>query len=425
MSRRAAAVLLAVIAALFACGGLGAGVAAAGTQPGEESVRGVLRHERQPVADVEITVSQGDREIGTATSDERGLWEVPVPGPGEYQVRIDTETLPEGVELRFEDRSTLTVQVSGSQQRAVLFALGESTRQVEGRLSRAFQLTAEGLRFGLILALGAVGLSLVFGTTGLTNFAHGELITLGALVAYLLNVTFHVPFVAAAVITVIACGFAGWLLDVGLWSRLRRGGTGLIAMMIVSIGLAILLRYLFLYLFGGSTRSYAQYAAQRGLDLGVVTFRPVDLVSMAIATVCLIAVGIALLRTRLGKATRAVADNPALAAASGIDVERIIQIVWIGGSALAALAGLLLGLVQGVNFQLGFQVLLLVFAAVTLGGLGTAFGALVGSLVVGLFIQLSTLWIPPELKNVGALAVLIVILLVRPQGILGRAERVG
>ncbi len=101
MSRRAAAVLLAVVAALFACGGLGAGVAAAGAQPGEESVRGVLRHERQPVPDVEITVSQGDREIGTATSNERGLWEVPVPGPGEYQVRIDTETLPEGVELRF------------------------------------------------------------------------------------------------------------------------------------------------------------------------------------------------------------------------------------------------------------------------------------------------------------------------------------
>jgi branched-chain amino acid transport system permease protein len=146
---------------------------------------------------------------------------------------------------------------------------------------------------------------------------------------------------------------------------------------------------------------------------------------MGIAVVMLGLVAYALLRTRLGKATRAVADNPALAAASGIDVDRVIRVVWIAGSALAGLAGILLGLSQGVNFQMGFQILLLIFAAVTLGGLGTAFGALVGSLVVGLFVTVSTLWIPSELKNVGALGILILILLVRPQGILGRAQRVG
>jgi len=99
--------------------------------------------------------------------------------------------------------------------------------------------------------------------------------------------------------------------------------------------------------------------------------------------------------------------------------------VWTVGALLAGLAGVLLGISQQVNYQMGFQILLLVFAAVTLGGLGTAFGALVGSLVVGVFIQVSTLVVPPELKNVGALAVLVVILLIRPQGILGRAERVG
>jgi branched-chain amino acid transport system permease protein len=120
-----------------------------------------------------------------------------------------------------------------------------------------------------------------------------------------------------------------------------------------------------------------------------------------------------------------VSDNPALAAASGIDVDRVIRVVWISGAVLAGLAGILLGLAQGINFQMGFQILLLIFAAVTLGGLGTAYGALVGSIVVGLFISVSTLWIPVELKNVGALGILIVILLVRPQGILGRAQRVG
>ncbi len=132
-----------------------------------------------------------------------------------------------------------------------------------------------------------------------------------------------------------------------------------------------------------------------------------------------------LLRTRIGKATRAVADNPALAAASGIDVERVINTVWVIGAALAAFGGILLGMNQRVGWQMGFQILLLIFAGVTVGGLGTAFGALVGCLLVGLVIQLSTLFVPTELKSVGALVILILVLLVRPQGILGRRERIG
>jgi branched-chain amino acid transport system permease protein len=133
----------------------------------------------------------------------------------------------------------------------------------------------------------------------------------------------------------------------------------------------------------------------------------------------------ALSTTRLGKATRAVSDNPALASASGIDVNLVIRVVWIGGAALAGLGGVLIGLSQQVEYQMGFKTLLLVFAAVILGGLGTIWGSIVGAMLVGLFIQLSTLVIPIELQNAGVLAVLIVVLLVRPQGILGRRERVG
>ena len=103
----------------------------------------------------------------------------------------------------------------------------------------------------------------------------------------------------------------------------------------------------------------------------------------------------------------------------------MISVVWIGGAALAGLSGILLGLTQGFNYQLGFKTLLLVFAAVTLGGLGTIWGAIVGSFVIGIFIEVSTLFIPAELKYVGALVVLILVLLVRPQGILGRRERIG
>jgi branched-chain amino acid transport system permease protein len=127
----------------------------------------------------------------------------------------------------------------------------------------------------------------------------------------------------------------------------------------------------------------------------------------------------------MGKASRAVADNPALASASGIDVQKVLRAVWILGAALAGYAGVIVTVNQGVSFLMGQDMLLLIFAAVTLGGLGTANGALVGSLIFGLFVQLSTLFIPTELKYVGALVVLILILIVRPQGILGRTERIG
>ncbi|MBA2559497.1 MAG: branched-chain amino acid ABC transporter permease, partial [Propionibacteriales bacterium] len=156
-----------------------------------------------------------------------------------------------------------------------------------------------------------------------------------------------------------------------------------------------------------------------------VLITPKDLLVSLVAIIVLVLVTLALQKTRIGKATRAVADNPALASSSGINVDYVISIVWIGGAALAGLSGFLLGMTQGFDFQLGFKILLLVFAAVTLGGLGTIWGALLGSLVVGIFIEVSTLVIPAELKFAGALAVLIVVLLVRPQGLLGRAERVG
>ena len=134
---------------------------------------------------------------------------------------------------------------------------------------------------------------------------------------------------------------------------------------------------------------------------------------------------VALQRTKLGKATRAVADNTALASATGINVDRVISVVWIVGAMLAGLSGVLFGMTQGFDYQLGFKLLLLVFAATVLGGLGTASGAIVGAIVIGLFVEVSTLFVPPELKFVGGLVVLIVVLLIRPQGLLGKAQRVG
>lgn len=391
-----------------------------------EGVRGsIIDEDDEPVEGAQITVSDAAGEtVGTATTGPDGVFQLEVPGPGDYSATIDDETLGDFT-LRNPDRATLEFPIREGQQRTLLFPLGEGDREVGSTLGRALQLLVEGVKFGLIIAMASVGLSLIFGTTGLINFAHGEMVTFGALVGWFVNVNLGLHFIPATVVAVLTGGLAGAALDKGLWRPLRRRGTGLIALLVISIGLGLLLRYLFLYQFGGNTRPFAQYAVQRAIDLGPVAIAPKDIISILLSLAVLAAVGLALMRTKAGKAMRAVADNPDLAASSGIDVERVILLVWFFGGGLAALGGVLLGLTEQVSWQMGVQLLLLMFAGVILGGLGTAFGALVGSFVVGVFIQLSTLVVAPELKNVGALVILILILLVRPQGLLGQPERLG
>jgi branched-chain amino acid transport system permease protein len=290
---------------------------------------------------------------------------------------------------------------------------------------KALRLTVEGIRFGLVIAMCAIGLSLIFGTTGLVNFAHGEMVTFGALMAYLFNQTLGWHLLIAAPLAVLCGAALGGVLDKGLWQPLRERNTGLVAMLVVSIGVGILMRNMFQYQFGGGARPYKDFQLQKGIDIGPVSIVPRDLVIMGLSVLVLVAVASFLQYTRVGKAMRAVSDDKDLAESSGIDVERIILFVWVVGGGLAAAGGIFQALDQQVNFQFGFQLLLLMFAGVTLGGLGTAYGALVGSLIIGLFVQLSTLVVDAEFKNSGALLVLILVLIVRPQGILGQSERVG
>ena len=192
-------------------------------------------------------------------------------------------------------------------------------------------------------------------------------------------------------------------------------------MMIVSIGLSLFLRNLFQYFAGAQSQNYSQYSAVTPWEIGPLLITPKEIVVFVLAMGVLLVTTALLQYTRVGKATRAVADNPALSSATGINVERVISIVWIGGAALAGLSGALLGLTQGFDYQIGFKLLLLVFAAVVLGGLGTIWGAIVGAFIIGLFTELTTLFVPAEFKFVGALLMLILVLLVRPQGLLGRA----
>jgi branched-chain amino acid transport system permease protein len=382
-----------------------------------------------PAEGVEFTVEEvGGGEVGTGATDADGVFQLEVPGPGEYTVTIDPETVPEGVEMVDPDTLVRTVEVSPQETQRVLFALqeegAESTRQQTSDWERFLQLLVEGIKFGLVIAMMAVGLSLIFGTTGLTNFSHGELVVLGTvLVWYFNDWGLWLPF-AAVIGMVLMFGF-GAGFDRGLWRPLRRRGTSLISMLVVSIGISLLMRYLILYVFRGRPKAFLDYAVQEPYEWGPITIVPKDLWGIAISVIVLTGVGLVLTRTRIGKAIRAVADNPDLARSSGIDVDRVILVVWGAGASLATLGGVLFATNELVDWQFGFKLLLLMFAGVTLGGLGTAFGAFVGSLIVGIIIQVSTLWISPELKNVSALVLLILILVVRPQGIFGQRERIG
>jgi neutral amino acid transport system permease protein len=380
----------------------------------------------QPLEGIGISIAGPEGFSADVTTDSLGAWEVLVPTKGTYSATINEGDLPEGQALTDPTKGTAKANVfmPGVELR-LLFPIGPGVKKAT-LLERSAQLTVDGLILGLIIALAALGLNLIFGTTGLTNFAHGEILTLGGLLIYYFSAIAKLPVIVAAPIAVVLSAFiSGFLQDRYLWKPLRKRGTGLIAMLVVSIGFAIFLRYFFLFLFGGDTRQLPQYAGQAGLELGLVNITPKSILTTVIGIGFIVLATLWLLRTRMGKASRAVADNPALASASGIDVQKVIQAVWILGAALAGYAGVVVTLNQGVSFLMGQDMLLLIFAAVTLGGLGTANGALVGSLIIGLFVQLSTLFIPTELKYVGALVVLILILIVRPQGILGRKERIG
>lgn len=389
-----------------------------------ERVRGQLRFEGEGVAGVEIDVTLDGEHIGTGVSDEDGEWAVDVPGPATYGVAINVESLPEDVGLRDPERTELEIRIGEGATATALFALGEREEAGSLLFQRVAQSTVNGLKFGLIIAMTAIGLSLIFGTTGLINFAHGDLVSLGAFITLFLNSLGLHLILAGLIAVAIGAAFAGGI-DRTIWRPLRQRKTGLISMLVISIGLAFVIRHVILFQFGGSRRPFRQYALQRAIEIGPIRLQPVEIWVMGLSVLILVGVGLLLTRTRLGKGMRAVADNRDLAESSGINVEWVILTVWILGGALTTVGGIFLGTIETVHYLMGFHLLLLMFAGVILGGLGTAYGAMLGSILVGLVSEVSTVWFSSQIKYVWALLVLILILLVRPQGLLGQRERVG
>jgi len=385
-------------------------------------IAGTLRTEKGVLPDVKITITGPDGQPMEATTGDDGRWNVQVAQEGKYTVEIDESSLPDDLNTT----GKVTVQAKFGKTAPALIPVRTADYQAsESFLNHLLQSGVNGLRLGLLLALASVGLSLIYGTTGLSNFAHAEQVGLGGILGYYLVNLHGLNLWVGGLLVMVLCGFTGWFQDRVMWQPLRRRGLGLTQLMIVTIGLSLAMQYAFQFFVGARTvRVVKDNPSVR--SVGPITMTNQSFVAMAIAIVVLAAVGYALLRTRIGRATRAVSDNPALAAASGIAVERIVRIVWTLGAGLAALGGVLLGLYfNATAWNMGAAILLLMFAAVTLGGLGTAFGALAGSIVIGVVSEMSSLVIPSDLRYAGALVILILVLLFRPQGILGRAERIG
>ncbi|GAB3717051.1 branched-chain amino acid ABC transporter permease [Nocardiopsis nanhaiensis] len=520
MRTRLVTVLLALITAFLVI----PGAVATADEQGGESLHGQIGQpddRDQGVEGIQITVFEGDDEIDAVETDSDGNWEVELPGPGDYRVVVDQESVPSEFAVRETELladGEAEIEVGTDEQRPLIIALedpaepddavedeaspddeavededdgspadeGVEVEGVTGGFGERFvQLTAAGLLFGLVIAISAIGLSLIFGTTQVINFSHGDMVTFGAMMALLFStgaagmgnsllaifaglgiavllgaflegklnrttliilqwssifggialatlmgvlgddIGWRVPLWAAAGIAVVMGAVLGGTMERYLWRPLRRRNVALIQMFIVSIGLALVLRHVLLVLFGANRTRYAGYQVQDLVHIGPVSMPPRDLVIMAVATAVLVLVACLLQFTRIGKAMRAVSDNRDLAESSGIDVDRVTLYVWFLGGGLASLGGVLFGLNQVVDYEMGFRLLLLMFAAVILGGLGTAYGAMVGGIAVGLVAMLSTLWFPTQLMEAWALALMILMLLVRPQGLLGRRERVG
>ena len=330
-----------------------------------------------------------------------------------YTVKLDESTLPEGTEPDDARAARSTINLDNdrpSRSRSATPAPAAPASSTE-----ALQLAVGGIVFSVLLAMAALGLSMIFGTTGLTNFAHGELITFGALVAFVVDqlpgtITIggtNITVIVAVIVAFVVSGAFGWLNDAALWRPLRRRGTGLIAMMIVSIGLSIFLRNIYQYFAGAQTQQLLAVlgASRPGRSARSCSRRRRSSSSLLGARWSSSRRTRLLQCTRLGKATRAVADNPALAVGDRhqrrpghhhrLDRRR---------GARRPRRARCSGMTQGFDYQLGFKLLLLVFAAVVLGGLGTIWGAIVGAFIIGLFIELSTLFVPAELKFVGALS---------------------
>ncbi|MEQ1942060.1 branched-chain amino acid ABC transporter permease [Mesorhizobium sp. VNQ89] len=300
------------------------------------------------------------------------------------------------------------------------------------------QALMDGLIAGSMIGLGAVGITLTYSILRFANFAHGELIAWGAYIAFAVAAALGMlsgalttpigPFsfgwalVIATIVAVMLNGGLALLVDALLFGRLRSQKSAIIIMVMASFGAALTLRSLLEFIFTAQPLYFSK-ALQIALPLGGgIRATPDQLLSLGVAALLVVAVHLLLSRTPIGRAMRAVSENPQLAGVAGIDVRRVIRVVWLLGAALACVAGISAGLLVQIRPQMGLDLLLPLFAAAILGGIGSVPGAMIAGLIVGLSEALAVQFIGAEWRAAVAFVILVLVLLFRPQGLFGRAQ---
>ncbi len=276
------------------------------------------------------------------------------------------------------------------------------------------QLVIYGIVLGSIISLGAIGVSLIFSILRFAHFAHGDLMTLGAYFALVGVAGMHVPMVAVFLPALIATAVVAIGIDWLLYRHLRQSHP--IIMLISSVGTALMLRSLIQIIWGPDNQIYESGIQMpvRLLGLGI---KP-DQITIVLGTIVLVTLlHLFLHKTKMGKAMRAMADNMDLAKISGIHTEKVIFWTWIIAALLAAAGGIFLGIDTRLNPIMGWRLLLPVFAACILGGIGSFWGAILGGYIIGITQELSTLFISPAYKPAVAFAIMVVMLVVMPRGI--------
>jgi neutral amino acid transport system permease protein len=277
------------------------------------------------------------------------------------------------------------------------------------------QLLFNGIAVGSVIALAAVGLTLTMGILRLSNFAHGDFMTLGAYLTWVINhsgLNLWLSMILGAAGTILAFVISEFLL----WKPMRDRRANSTTLIIISIGLALFLRNGILLVWGASNQNYDVPLVEAPEVFGVkIAYYRLIVIGLAIAGI--VALHLLLQKTKVGKAMRAVADNIDLARVSGINVEKVVLWTWVITGLLTAVGGSMYGLITTVRPNMGWFLILPMFASVILGGIGNPYGAIAGGLIIGIVQEISVPWLGSDYKLGVALLIMIIILLVRPQGI--------
>ena len=279
------------------------------------------------------------------------------------------------------------------------------------------QLILNGFVTGLLLALPALALTLTFGILKFPNFAIGSMLTLGAYAAWVANSLFGLPLPIAAAVAALTMAAVAVLCDTLVFARLRERDS--ITLLVASMGIALVLENICRFGFGNATRNFA-FEVARPIRWHGLRINQEQLITAVVVIVCVVIIQVVLYASPLGRAMRAVADNPSLAAVRGVERQTIVRITWFMAGALTALSGVLAGLDRAVDPLLGWNYQIPIFAAAILGGLGSPIGAIVGAIVIGLAEELSTLILPTNYRQVVSFTVILALLLLRTQGLFGR-----